>query len=112
MNAETPLFTICLNELSNDDLLTHTRRLVGCSNQILAALLAHLGEVDARGIYRERSCASLYTYCIYELRMPEDMASRRAQAARFARKFGADRGGCRRRAAPDRSVTARSAFDG
>ena len=37
---------------------------VGSSNQLLAALLAHLGEVAARGIHRKRACASLYAYCI------------------------------------------------
>jgi hypothetical protein len=34
---------------------------VGRSNQLLAALLAHLAEVDARGIHRQRACASLYS---------------------------------------------------
>ena len=52
-------------ELSDCDLLTATRRLVGRSNQLLAALLGHLSEVEARGIHRTRACSSLYTYCIY-----------------------------------------------
>src|SRR5688572_16860100 len=51
--------------LSDAELLTATRRLVGRSNQLLASLLAHLGEVEARGIHRTRACASLYAYCIY-----------------------------------------------
>src|SRR6186713_3639273 len=34
-------------------------------------------------------CASLYTYCIYELRFSEDAAARRSAAARFIRKFPA-----------------------
>jgi hypothetical protein len=75
------------DHFSDDDLHTSTRRLVGRSNQLLAALLAHLAEVDARGIHRERACASLYTYCIYELRMSEDAAFRRARAAKIARQF-------------------------
>jgi hypothetical protein len=33
---------------------------VGASNQILAALLLHLGEVEVRGVHRTRACASLY----------------------------------------------------
>jgi hypothetical protein len=73
--------------LSDDDLLTGTRQLIGRSNQLLARLLAHLGEVEARGIHRERACASLYTYCVHELRMSEDAAFRRARAAKFARQF-------------------------
>ena len=42
---------------------------------------------DARGSYRERACSSLYTYCVYELRLSEDEAQRRARAARTARTF-------------------------
>ena len=73
--------------MSDADLLASTRRLVGRSNQLLAALLAHLAEVEARGIHRLRACASLYTYCVFELRLSEDAAFRRARAARIARKF-------------------------
>src|SRR5687767_5079389 len=74
-------------ELSDAELLTATRRLVGRSNQLLASLLAHLGEVEARGIHRTRACASLYAYCIYELRFSEDEAFRRVTAARLVRRF-------------------------
>ena len=79
--------TYRLDELSNEALLATTRMLVGASNQVLAALLAHLGEVQARGVHRERACASLYTYCLYELRFSEDEAFRRAKAARIVRDF-------------------------
>ena len=61
--------------------------MVGRSNQVLAGLLAHLAEVEARGLHRLRACSSLYTYCVYELRMSEDAALRRSHAARFARQF-------------------------
>jgi hypothetical protein len=43
--------------------------------------------VELRGIHRTRACASLYTYCIYELRMSEDAAFRRAKAARLVRRY-------------------------
>jgi 5-methylcytosine-specific restriction endonuclease McrA len=78
-----------LGELSDAELLTATRSLVGRSNQLLGALLAHLGEVEARGIHRTRACSSLYTYCIYELRYSEDEAFRRVAAARLVRRFPA-----------------------
>ncbi|HXK19557.1 MAG TPA: hypothetical protein VNG33_17225, partial [Polyangiaceae bacterium] len=78
-----------LAHLSDDELLTSTRRLVGASNQLFAALLAHLAEVEARGIHRTRACASLYTYCIYELRFSEDAAARRSSAAKFVKRFPA-----------------------
>jgi hypothetical protein len=50
------------------------RRLTARSNVALADLLAHLGEVELRGIHQTRACASLYTYCMYELRMSEETA--------------------------------------
>src|SRR5687768_12566873 len=73
--------------LTDADLLARTRRLVCQSNRVLGALLAHLAEVEARGLHRTRACASLYTYCIYELRMSEDAAYRRVGAARLVKRF-------------------------
>jgi hypothetical protein len=71
-----------LAQLSDDTLLTAVKRLTGTSNELTAQLLAHLGEVEARGIHRNMACATLYTYCVYELRMSEDEAHRRCRAAR------------------------------
>jgi 5-methylcytosine-specific restriction endonuclease McrA len=73
--------------LSDEELLMATRRLVGRTNQVLAELLAHLGEVEARGVHRTRACSSLYAYCVYELRFSEDEACRRVAAARLVRRF-------------------------
>jgi hypothetical protein len=87
MAITAPVSVYELTHVSNDDLHASTRRIVARSNQLLAALLAHLAEVDARGIHRDRACSSLYTYCIYELRMSEDAAFRRARAAKIAQKF-------------------------
>jgi hypothetical protein len=41
---------LSLEQLSDAELLDSTRRLVGRSNQLLAELLLHLGEVEERGI--------------------------------------------------------------
>jgi hypothetical protein len=71
-----------ISSLSDSELLANTRALIGRSNQVLAALLAHLGEVEARGLHRTRACSSLYAYSIYELRLSEDAAS---QALRLTR---------------------------
>src|SRR4051794_20753295 len=76
-----------LAHLSDRELLAKTRELVGRSNQVFAALLAHWAGVDARGLHRPRACASLYTHCIYELRFSEDAAARRAGAAKLAKRF-------------------------
>ena len=79
--------TNTLAQLSDEELLASARRIVGKSNQLLALLLLHLAEVEARGIHRMRRCASIYTYCIYELRFSEDAAARRSAAARLVREF-------------------------
>jgi hypothetical protein len=76
-----------LEHLPDDALLETVQRLTAHSNVALAELLAHLGEVELRGIHRTRACASLYTYCLYELRMSEDAAFRRAKAARLVRRY-------------------------
>jgi hypothetical protein len=78
-----------LSHLSDSAVLAGTRRLVGTSNQLFAELLAHLAEVEGRGIHRTRACASLYTYCIYELRFSEDAAFRRVSASRLVKSFPA-----------------------
>ena len=78
-----------LSYLADGDVLAAARRLVGASNQLLADLLAHLAEVEARGIHRTKACSSLYVYCIYELRLSEDAAFRRVSAARWVKLFPA-----------------------
>jgi hypothetical protein len=84
-----PSLALSLRHLSDTEILAGTRRLVGRSNQLMAELLAHLAEVEARGIHRTRACSSLYAYCIYELRFSEDEAFRRVAAARLIQRFPA-----------------------
>src|ERR1700750_2904440 len=78
-----------LAQLPDETLHGEVKRLAGRANTLTAELLAHLGEVEARGIHRERACSSLYSYCVYELCMSEDEAQRRCRAARLAREFSA-----------------------
>jgi hypothetical protein len=84
-----PSLALSLRHLSDTEILAGTRRLVGRSNQLMAELLGHLAEVEARGIHRTRACSSLYAYCIYELRFSEDEECRRVAAARLIRRFPA-----------------------
>jgi 5-methylcytosine-specific restriction endonuclease McrA len=84
-----PSLDFSLAHVSDDEVLARTRRLVGRSNLLTAELLAHLAEVEARGIHRTRACSSLYAYCLYELRFSEDEAFRRVAAARLIRRFPA-----------------------
>ena len=83
---------LSLSSLSDDELHAAVRRLTARSNVTLADLLAHLGEVEERGIHRARACATLYAYCQYELRMSEDAAYRRAKAARLVHQHPELRG--------------------
>jgi hypothetical protein len=76
-----------LESIPDEELLASVQRFTARSNIALADLLAYLGEVELRGIHRTRACASLYTYCIYELRMSEDAAFRRSKAARLVREY-------------------------
>lgn len=55
-----------LAHLSDKEVLEGTQRLVGRSNQLLAALLVHLAEVDARGLHRTRACTrTASTSCVF-----------------------------------------------
>jgi 5-methylcytosine-specific restriction endonuclease McrA len=54
-----------------------------------AELLADLGEVDARRLYAPAGYPSMFAYCVGELRLSEDGASKRIHAARAARRFPA-----------------------
>ena len=76
-NASTPVQPASgsLEHLSDAELLAGTRSLVGRSNQLLAALLAHLGEVEARGVHRTRACSSLYTYAFTNFAYPRTRPS-------------------------------------
>jgi hypothetical protein len=61
--------------------------LVCADHKLSARLLEHLGEVDARGLYREYAYASMFTYCVEELHMSEAEAYLRIHAARLGRQF-------------------------
>lgn len=75
-----------LAHLSDAELLVNTRRLVGASNKLFAALLLHLAEIDAWHSSAAFVC-QLVHLCIYELRMSEDGAARRSSAARWVKAF-------------------------
>src|SRR5688572_28117682 len=78
-----------LAHLSDDVLLADLAALVATDRATTAALLAHLGEVDARKLYLPAACASLHVYCVRVLKLAEDAAFKRIAAARKARQFPA-----------------------
>jgi hypothetical protein len=82
--------TIVLDDLSRitDHVLVAGLRRLACADRILnSELLVHLGEVDARGLYREHAYPSMFAYCVEELCMSEAQAYLRLHAARLSRQF-------------------------
>jgi hypothetical protein len=78
-----------LKHLANDVLLRELATVVSRDRSTTAVILAHLAEVDGRKLYLAASYPSMFLYCVHELHMSEDMAYKRIQAARAARRFPA-----------------------
>src|SRR6266540_6214915 len=76
-----------LSHLSDRELLRDLAALVAQNRATTARLLAHLAECDARRLYLPAAYPSLFAYCVHELRLSEDAAYKRIQAARVARQF-------------------------
>ena len=68
-------------------LLRDLSYLVSRDRLTTAMLLAHIAEVDARRLFVPAGYPSMHAYCVDELRLSEDAASKRIQAARAARRF-------------------------
>jgi 5-methylcytosine-specific restriction endonuclease McrA len=81
--------TASLSTLSDHDLLTHLAHAVRQERLATADVVALLMEVDARKLYAQQSCSSLFTYCVQKLHLSEHAAYLRIEAARAARRFPA-----------------------
>jgi hypothetical protein len=76
-----------LTHLSDATLLRELSALVARDRLTTAELLAHIAEVDRRRLYAPAGYSSMFAYCVEELRLSEDAAAKRIQAARAARRF-------------------------
>jgi hypothetical protein len=76
-----------LAHLTDEALLRDLATLVGRDRTTTVALLAHIAEVDARRLFVPAGYPSMHAYCVEELRLSEDAAYKRIQAARAARRF-------------------------
>lgn len=76
-----------LDALTKKDLLLRLKALVGKGCRLTADVLAHIGETDARQLYLDAACSSMFTYCTSRLLMSEGEAYNRIEAARVARRF-------------------------
>jgi hypothetical protein len=73
--------------LSDDDLLRGLLAIRGRERLAVAQVVAHLAEVEARGLHLRTGSPSLFDYCVRRLAMSEGEAFRRITAARLARRF-------------------------
>src|SRR4249920_2457342 len=76
-----------VSRFTDRQLIARLRDLVRADQALGARLLVHLGEVDARGLYREHAYPSMFAYCVEELHMSEAEAYLRIYAARLGRQF-------------------------
>ncbi len=76
-----------LQGLSHDQLLLQLRDLIQRDHTLEAELVAHLAEVDARRLYLEQACPSMFHYCVHVLHFAEGVAYKRISVARATREF-------------------------
>src|SRR5258705_13116442 len=70
--------------------LLAAKRGLGRKAQVLEAeLLVHLGEGDARQLYLDCSCSSMFEFCVKELGFSEAVAYDRIMVARAGRRLPA-----------------------
>ena len=75
-----------LHSIPDDELIRRLGELVSQSRRVEADLVAHIGEVDARGLYARHAFPSMFAYCTEALHLSEAEAYRRITVARAARK--------------------------
>ena len=74
--------------LSDEELLTRILALAGTEREATSELVAHLAALDSRpAAYAAKGYGSLFAYCIEALRLSEDAACNRIEAARACRRF-------------------------
>jgi hypothetical protein len=76
-----------LKNLSDKELVTRLRQLVGKEKSITLEILPHLIEIGQRGLYLQKGYGSLYEYCKGDLGYSDASAWRRVNAAESVRKF-------------------------
>ena len=77
------------SQLTDDGLLASFATRLSLDCDATADLLADLAEVDARKLYAPAGHPSMFMFCVHQHHMSEDVAYKRIQAARAARRFPA-----------------------
>ncbi len=81
------VMTRALSTVTDGELVAGLKALVVKERGLSAAMLEHLGEVDARKLYLPAACSSMVKWCVKVLGMAEQVAYKRIRAARVARRF-------------------------
>ena len=81
--ATLPPITSTVGALSDRELLRETRNLVRHERHLQGAVIDHLAEIEARGLYLERGFSSLFDYAVRELGYSDAAAARRIGAMRL-----------------------------
>ncbi|MCW5817243.1 MAG: HNH endonuclease [Labilithrix sp.] len=76
-----------IDDLTNEQLLSALRRVLGDERRAVAAMIAYLIEVEKRRLHLEQACSSMHDFCTRKLGLSEDQASRRIAAARLGARF-------------------------
>ena len=81
--ATRPAITSTVGALSDRELLRETSNLVRHERHLQGAVIDHLAEIEARGLYLERGFSSLFDYAVRELSYSDAAAARRIGAMRL-----------------------------
>src|SRR5688572_14330548 len=76
-----------VSHLRDSDLLGAAERLVSSERRVVAELVVHLAEIEARQLHLARGFPCLRDYCMQALRLSEYEAFARIEAARAGRRF-------------------------
>ena len=91
--AARPAITSTIGVLSDRELLRQTSTLVHHERHLQGAIIDHLAEIEARRLFLQRGCSSLFDYAVRELGYSDAAAGRRIGAVRLC----ADQPGARER---------------
>src|SRR4026209_2479513 len=75
------------SSLTDSELVTEVGRLAHTEREATVALIVHLAEFDARRLFEGEGFSSTFKYCLEVLRLSEDAAFNRIEAARAARRY-------------------------
>ena len=87
MESHIPHQSFTIKQLSNKELLSHTKTLVQKERDIHIQVLRHLAEIDSRKLFFKQGFFSLFDYAVRELGYSEGAAYRRIKAMKLCREL-------------------------